>query len=280
MASLKEFANEVAAQIKNAEVTEVEKANGVIYTGLVVRNGGEVSATIYVDGMYERGYSVPEAVEKVNSILEEAGDKHFDIEKFMDYEGYVKANLRARLYNKATNAEIKRTAAFFGFEDLIIVPYVNVSMEDGELGSIKVKREHVKHWNVSESEILDQALRNSQNDVLVEDLFEILANAQGIPVEEIEEIYDGPRQVFVTNKSKVCGSVSILFMLDKLREKFEDGFYVIPSSIHEVIVQPLYSTDGTGTLINKRMLDKMVQEVNETTVAKEEILSDRAYYFE
>ena len=275
MASLLEFANEVAANIGNAEVREIEKANGVIYTGIVVRQDESVAATVYVDDMYEKGYSVPAAVAEVNNILKNSGEKHFDTERFMDYEGYVKANLRARLYNKATNAEVKRTAAFFGFEDLIIVPYVNVSMHDGTRGSVKVKKELLDAWNVSESEVIDQALRNSANDVYVEDMLKMIAGMQGISVEEFEKIYDGPRQLVISNNDKIYGSVSILFMIDKLKEKFEKGFYVLPSSIHEVIVQPMPEEP-----VDKELFDKMVRDVNESTVSSEEILSDRAYFFE
>lgn len=49
---------------------------------------------------------------------------------------------------------------------------------------------------------------------------------------------------------------------------------MLPSSVHEVLVVP--KMDGT-TL---DAMDKMVREVNATTVAEEEQLADHAYEFE
>ena len=49
--------------------------------------------------------------------------------------------------------------------------------------------------------------------------------------------------------------------------------FILPSSIHEVILVP------ARTGICKRELDQMVKEVNQEAVDPEEILSDHAYYY-
>ena len=51
-------------------------------------------------------------------------------------------------------------------------------------------------------------------------------------------------------------------------------FYILPSSVHEVI---LLEDTGAGAAPE---LKKMVLEVNRTQVAPEEVLSDSLYYYD
>ena len=55
---------------------------------------------------------------------------------------------------------------------------------------------------------------------------------------------------------------------------FPEGYYLLPSSIHEMIIVP---KDGN---ISPKELGEMVRNVNETEVAREEVLSDRIYEFD
>ena len=51
-------------------------------------------------------------------------------------------------------------------------------------------------------------------------------------------------------------------------------FYILPSSIHEVILVPEFESSDFESL------SKMVREINGISVAKEEVLSDHAYYYD
>lgn len=83
---------------------------------------------------------------------------------------------------------------------------------------------------------------------------------------------DGPQMYVVSNTSKIFGAISIIFdsTREKLRNAFPNGYMVLPSSIHEVIITEIK---------DKSMLDNMVNEVNEAQVIEEEQLSNRAYMF-
>lgn len=56
-------------------------------------------------------------------------------------------------------------------------------------------------------------------------------------------------------------------------EKLECDLYILPSSIHEVILIPAYDHDSYDELTS------MVKEVNSTQLSKEEILSDHVYFY-
>lgn len=86
---------------------------------------------------------------------------------------------------------------------------------------------------------------------------------------------DRDNMYILTNQVRSFGAASILYphMLDMVAELLHENYFVLPSSVHEVIivpgsVSPTYSE-----------LHKMVREVNETQVDDEEILSDSVYYY-
>ena len=62
--------------------------------------------------------------------------------------------------------------------------------------------------------------------------------------------------------------------LREFKKKFTEGFFVIPSSIHEVLVMP----KGFGGN-DLESLTAMVREVNATAVVPEEQLADVAFEF-
>ena len=79
----------------------------------------------------------------------------------------------------------------------------------------------------------------------------------------------------VTNRYRNLGAAVMLYpdVWKKAVEKIGGSFYILPSSIHEVILIP----ENYG--IGKIQLEVMVEEINNTEVDEEEILSDSVYYY-
>lgn len=63
-------------------------------------------------------------------------------------------------------------------------------------------------------------------------------------------------------------------VLQKLEQLFPEGFYVLPSSVHEVLIVP-----DNGEF-DPRILGEMVREVNQKEVDRQEVLSDRVYSYD
>ena len=86
----------------------------------------------------------------------------------------------------------------------------------------------------------------------------------------------GPQMYVVSSTSKNFGAAAILyesFLMDFAKETKSD-YYILPSSIHEVILIPV---DKENEEISH--LKHMVYEVNHSEMAEEEILSDAIYVF-
>lgn len=79
----------------------------------------------------------------------------------------------------------------------------------------------------------------------------------------------------MTNQEKYCGAAGIFLCAEMFQEIVgRKNFYILPSSIHELI---LVVDSGT---IDKEMPNGMVKIVNEEQVAPEERLADHVYYFD
>lgn len=257
------YSRKVAKQV-NGEYKEIEKANGVKKHGIIIKTDTNVCPTVYVDELYADGVSVADCVKRIKKMLEENVPVVVpEVDRFGDYDGFIKERLRARLYNKKTNADVYVTAEPYGFDDLIIIPYI-------ELGGagVRVTDSLLKAWDKSGGEVIDTALGNSREYNLTP-LTEVLKDI-GFPIPDDEEV---PLYV-LTNGTKSFGAITAITQREMLKEKFPNGYKIIPSSVHEVLV---ISDDEADTEMAE--LANIIVSVNEEQVAPEERLGEHAYQF-
>lgn len=257
--TIQEYAQTIAQSIEGATVNTMEKANGVILTAVTFpTDNASVKGNFYVDEYYKDGADIEDVIERVRS-LQRKQTPAFDLD-FINHFEQVRPKLRARLYNMATRADVFRSAEEYGFDDLIIVPYVEDVCEDG---AVKVTNDLVKLWGVSPAEVLQIAEENSRNDAKISSMAEVL-RSMGYPVPPMDE----DPMLIVTNNKMRNGAYALIAKLDELKARFKNGFTVLPSSVHEVII-----VDAK----DERAMSAMVQEVNDTVVNLDEQLSNRAY---
>ncbi len=79
----------------------------------------------------------------------------------------------------------------------------------------------------------------------------------------------------LTNKYRTLGAAVMLYedVLADIADEFDNNLYVLPSSIHEVFIVPDYVKGAEE-------LREIVAEANATVVKKNEILSDKVYFYE
>lgn len=80
----------------------------------------------------------------------------------------------------------------------------------------------------------------------------------------------------LTNLFKINGAACMLYKepLKLFSARVGKDLYIIPSSIHEVIILPADNN------ICKNELNAMVQQVNKEEVAESDILSDHVYMYD
>ena len=122
------------------------------------------------------------------------------------------------------------------------------------------------------AEDLKIAIANTEQSAVIGSMFSVL-NGGGVSVDEWEP--DGEPMTVLTTTGAVNGS-GVIFcdaVLQKIWEKVGD-FYVLPSSVHEVLIVPV--AYGIG----RDELTEMVRAVNRDEVAPEDRLSDEVYLYD
>lgn len=271
---INQYAKAIASAI-GAEAREMEKANGVILHGIFMKQETGITPTIYIDEYFLRNVPVEEAAKDVKEAIEFNSNVNVDVSFISDWER-VKPMLRARLYNKKTSADIKRNATRYGFDDLVIIPYITDVIKNG---SVKVTRQIANAWGVTDREIIDTAMKNVKPEATINNMCDVLKEIltkQGMPEDIIEEYLENSDKVnmmVISTKNRMFGAISIITMRKELEKKFPNGYAVLPSSVHEVIVIPIdEAIEG-----RESDLDSKINEVNATSVLREERLGSKAY---
>lgn len=101
----------------------------------------------------------------------------------------------------------------------------------------------------------------------------------GIAEQMIYDMKDGKkedRMYVLSNHTKMNGAICVLYdgILDSFADKIRNDIFILPSSVHEVILVPVEESMTSDTL------RAMVKEVNETQVEVEEVLSNSVYRYE
>ena len=281
---IESFAEDVKENVKKKlgkgyEVTvrKVEKNNGVVCTGLCVSEDmASLSPMIYMDSHYDsykKGNTTPaHTADYVADACRKKRPK-VDMRRFLTYEG-VKDSIVYKLINTDANRASLEDLPHLEFLDLSIV--FQCLVEDGKTGmaTILIHNAHAKLWGVSVEELHSAAVRNTPK-LLGYEIKGMKQMICEIMHREASDEYDVPLYV-ITNRHGTNGAVCILYpnLLKDFSEALGSSFYIIPSSVHEVLFLPADDTDKSTEL------REMIKEVNDTQLIPEEILSYSLYYYD
>lgn len=269
---------------------EATKNNGIILFGITINYGGDtVLPTIYLESFFEeykKGKSIDEIAERIVLLDKEnrfAYDMDFSF--FSDYEK-VKEKLYVKMINKKENAKLLEVVPYRTFLDLAMVVYCDVSDICKMEASVLIRNEHIKHFGVSEEEMIDSAYENTRSlGAEIKDLYNIVENNLIENDNHITTFVDRGKMFVMTNNRTVLGAVCMSYD-DKLDEFISgrcDGVFIIPSSIHEVILIPNHMITGdTGIDVRKKEgegIKQIIESVNRNELAIEDVLSYNVYYY-
>lgn len=136
--------------------------------------------------------------------------------------------------------------------------------------SYAVKQDHMAGFRMTESEIMQRALMNSRtmDSIEITSLWEKL----GIPfgLQEESDLY------VISNPECMYGAAAIAMpdVMQAIHDKFQSNFFVLPSSIHEIL-----ACKDNGSM-DAKDLQAIVHMVNSTEVADEDQLSDCVFYYD
>jgi len=260
------------------------KNNGVEKIGLAFQNEDErLSPTIYLEEYFQQFETGTAMEEVITSILNLYAEIRYTpdwsgggIESFMQ----MKDLLAYRLINREKNRSLLEEAPHCEYLDLAIVFYLLLEVGSQGSATMMIRNEHLKMWDVSPEEIYQCAVENTPKLLPVEfKSIEAVLKELDIeePVKEITGNEAADAQMYVlSNEIRSFGAAVILYdqMLEKLADTMKEPYYVLPSSVHEVIIVPESKSMASIEL------EAMVTEINQTQVDDEEILSNRVYFYD
>lgn len=293
-------------------INPIRKNNGVELNSLLIAEKDQyVIPNIYLEVYYERfkdGELMEELILDIIKTYERTRpDQNIDFDFYEDFE-QVKNRISYKLINYERNKELLQKIPHLIFLDLAVVFYCLVENEQMGCGMITIYNDHIQMWNTTVEVLLEHAKKNSLGfkiqdleEVMREMLIENIQREFGDKIsdqnadtfsgdakheeEELEYLIDQmlldmkddsrTKMYILTNEPKVNGAVCMMNyeLLQRFAEQMNSDFYIIPSSIHEVILVPTI-----GETDSKR-LSNMVREVNETQVEEQEVLSDHVYFY-
>lgn len=288
----------------NVETVSVQKNNGIVLQGIAIRRkGDQIVPTIYLERFYE-DYLEGRMLEDILEEFMEVYEQHdtFPASEFEFYHTYedVKKHLAVKLINKERNLSMLTDMPYVNFLDLAVVFYCLMESPVTGSATIMIKNTHLEQWDITVEQLYQDALHNAEVMLPgeIKTIEEILA---GMILEDNSTDWKWPEKIsgqfpklegyrgegekkgeghvpllILTNRRRYVGASCILYkdLMKKFAKKIEQGFYILPSSLHEVVLIPEKYVKKPGKLL------KMVAEVNKKEIAPEDVLSDSIYYYE
>lgn len=193
---------------------------------------------------------------------------------------WVKDRLILSMYNTELHKEYLKDKIYDTIDDLAITPRICVNVSNNGIASTLIDYHMLKDWGVAREDVMQQA-KISSPQLLPLSITDLLfgfpsSNIIDINTQKISDVISVPGMYAITTSTKTSGA-SIFYegVLDELSDIFGGFFFIIPSSLREVIV-----IQGDKAM-SPEELSKMIKSVNDSDdiVKPEEVLANHAYVY-
>lgn len=269
------------------------KNNGEKRTGLLIgTQETNIFPIIYLEEYYEaykNGKKIEEIVEELQQLFFTIRKREsWNSRKLLNYKN-VKDQIGIRLINTDRNQEILKKLPHIKFWDLSAVFYVLLGVSEEGTASMVIANQHMNQWGIKVNTLWEDALKNSSQylrpefstmSYALKNAISYPANPQGKYTENIFESCelekDRHGMYVLSNQIRNYGASCIIYpsIAERIGRILETDYYIIPSSVHELIIIP-----AEGSEICPDEINEMIQNVNRDMVSREEVLSEHCYKY-
>lgn len=259
-----EFAQKVVEIIESKTDKEIEiksiQKNNITKLGIIVKDKYKSYApTFYVDDFMDKSVEI-----MANTILNfKCNNMNEDIvssaKNIMNDNDEIFKRLTMKLLNKEKN--INSDALSYDLGNGLIAQFIIVLNEEM---SVTIKQDFADNKGFTKEQLFKIAKENLTNEIDIVNMAKFLSkNADiGFPF-PVLPIY------IITNKRKMYGASCVYAKgLKDILTTYIGDFYLLPSSIHEMIAVPKDDIES---------YKDMVQSVNSSVLSDEDYLSDNIY---
>ena len=274
-------------EYRNATVNivHVPRNNDREQVAMVIKKEGQgLPAEVYLEEYYTR---FPDWVSDKTILRTIAGDylaeetemkwKAEMVEAVKDFDS-VKGNIRVQVVNKDMNRENLRGYPHkeVAGTDLAAVFRVMLYKDGEERAAVLVTDKTMKDWDMDVDSLYETALKNTaaQAPAQINSMMSLFFDSME-PLEP-KEVFRNEGLYILSNPQKDYGAAVMLYpgLLQSIAEATQSSFYILPSSIHEVMLMK----EGNG--MDAKELQGMVMDINQREVASQEVLSDKVYFYD
>lgn len=273
---------ELAVRGADVELTarRVDKMNES-YDAITVRpTDSSIGVNISVEkafAAYENGTPIPEIAEHFADAVEKGfrESPQVDLESISDYE-QMKSKLSMEVVSAEKNAELLESVPHERMEDMAVVYRFVLDQTDSGNGTILVTNQLLDQYGITKELLRADAMENAPEirPSEIRGMSEVMSElAPGM----IPEVAPEDEQMFVAtvpNKIHGAGVIAYPNFMEDAAQKMGGDFFVLPSSIHEVLL-----VKDNGQVAAKE-LENMVKEVNATQVEPADQLTDHVYHYD
>lgn len=266
-----------------ADISEhhVEKLNASYEALSITPEGSHIGVNANLSAIcdaIEDGQSYSEVVARTaDSII--AGIENtpeINVEDLTNYDE-MKTKLAMEVVSADRNADMLQNIPHEQMEDMAVVYRLILGQDSEGRSSVLVTNDLMAQFGVAHEQLHEDAMVNAPEirPSEIRGMSVVMTEMMGPGM--IPEIDPADEQMFVAGVSdNIHGAGVIAYpnFFEDAAEKLGGDFYVLPSSIHEVL---LVRDNGEMTA---KDLEAMVREVNATQVAPEEQLTDHVYHYD
>lgn len=273
---------ELAVRGADVELTarRVDKMNDS-YDAITVRPvNSSIGVNISVEkafAAYENGTPIPEIAEHFADAVEKGfrESPQVDLESLSDYE-QMKSKLSMEVVSAEKNAELLESVPHERMEDMAVVYRFVLDQTDSGNGTILVTNQLLDQYGISKEQLRADAMENTP-EIRPSEIRGISEVMNELAPGMIPEVAPEDEQMFVaTVPDKIHGAGVIAYpnFMEDAAERMGGDFFVLPSSIHEVLL-----VEDNGQMTAKE-LENMVEEVNATQVEPADQLTNHVYHYD
>jgi len=258
----------------------VNKLNESYEAITVTPEGSNIGVNIGIDKFYgavEDGRPYDEVVDKAVDVINNGINQRpeFDINSLSDYS-QMKEMLAMEVVSAEANKEMLETVPHQNMEDMAVVYRFVLSSDDDGRASILVTNQLLETMGVTPKQLHADAMENAPQikPVEIKGMSEVMAEMMGVEQAEMMGLFpvapEDEKIYVATVPDKVHGAGVLAYQnfMDQAAERAGGDFFILPSSIHEMLIVPDNGEMGL------KDLEAMVKEVNATQVAPADKLTD------
>ena len=266
------------------KINNIKKVNRDYEAMNVVPEGGVMGVSFNLEEIFtkfEQSGDYDSVLKNTTSFVANGIDTapKTDIDNLLNYEE-MKNKLSIEVISAEANKELLLNIPHDRIEDLAAVYRFVLKSESTGKASILVSNEMIQKMGITHEQLKNDALYNAPiiRPAVIKGMNEVIKELMG---KEAYEIANGTGNVeesvyvaTVPDKDSGAGVLSYQNFMDQAAERVGGDFFILPSSIHEILI---VKDDGE---MKAELLRNMVQQINRTELMPEDKLSDNVYHYD